>query len=214
MKKKMAEDISVKVIERLTKYLRCLENLNQDEFISSDDLAGRMGFTPAQIRKDLSNFGDFGVRGKGYQVRTLHSDIEKILGVHKTNNIIIIGLGRLGNALFAEPEFTKESFNVVGLFDNSPSKIGTEINGLKIRDTKDIPYFLETKEGVETAILAIPKAAAQEIATMLFKHGVKAILNFAPVPLDYDKEKYVVSNIDLYAKLQELNFWKEKATNK
>ena len=142
MKKKMAEDISVKVIERLTKYLRCLENLNQDEFISSDDLAGRMGFTPAQIRKDLSNFGDFGVRGKGYQVRTLHSDIEKILGVHKTNNIIIIGLGRLGNALFAEPEFTKESFNVVGLFDNSPSKIGTEINGLKIRDTKDIPYFL------------------------------------------------------------------------
>ena len=142
MKKKMAEDISVKVIERLTKYLRCLENLNQDEFISSDDLAGRMGFTPAQIRKDLSNFGDFGVRGKGYQVRTLHSDIERILGVHKTNNIIIIGLGRLGNALFAEPEFTKESFNVVGLFDNSPSKIGTEINGLKIRDTKDIPYFL------------------------------------------------------------------------
>ena len=66
----------------------------------------------------------------------------------------------------------------------------------------------------ETAILAIPKAAAQEIATMLFKHGVKAILNFAPVQLDYDKEKYVVSNIDLYAKLQELNFWKEKATNK
>ena len=65
MKKKMAEDISVKVIERLTKYLRCLENLNQDEFISSDDLAGRMGFTPAQIRKDLSTFGDFGARGKG-----------------------------------------------------------------------------------------------------------------------------------------------------
>jgi redox-sensing transcriptional repressor len=214
VKKKLLDDISVKVIERLTKYLRCLENLNQDDFISSDDLATRMGFTPAQIRKDLSNFGDFGVRGKGYQVRTLHSDIEKILGVHKTNNVIIIGLGRLGSALFAEPEFTKESFNIVGLFDNSPNKIGTEINGLKIRDIKDIPYFLETKEGVETAILAIPKAAAQDTANMLFKNGVKAILNFAPVQLDYDKEKYVVSNIDLYAKLQELNYWKEVANNK
>ena len=97
-----------------------------------------MGFTPAQIRKDLSNFGDFGVRGKGYQVRTLHSDIEKILGVHKTNNVIIIGLGRLGSALFAEPEFTKESFNIVGLFDNSPNKIGTEIKfaGVHCRNSK------------------------------------------------------------------------------
>jgi len=67
---------------------------------------------------------------------------------------------------------------------------------------------------VETAILAIPKAAAQDTANMLFKHGVKAILNFAPVQLDYDKEKYVVSNIDLYAKLQELNYWKEVANSK
>jgi redox-sensing transcriptional repressor len=205
--------ISPKVIERLTKYLRCLENLPQEDFISSEELAEKMGFTAAQVRKDLSNFGEFGVRGKGYQVRTLHSDIEKILGVHKTNNVIIVGLGRLGGALFSEPEFTKESFNIVGLFDNSPNKIGTEISGIKIRDTKDLAYFVESKEGVETAILTVPKIAAQDIADTLVKHGIRAILNFAPVQLNVP-ENVVVENIDLYAKLQELNYWKERIIEK
>ena len=205
--------ISPKVIERLTKYLRCLENLPQEDFISSEELAEKMGFTAAQVRKDLSNFGEFGVRGKGYQVRTLHSDIEKILGVHKTNNVIIVGLGRLGGALFSEPEFTKESFNIVGLFDNSPNKIGTEISGIKIRDTKDLAYFVESKEGVETAILTVPKIAAQEITDTLVKHGIRAILNFAPVQLNVP-ENVVVENIDLYAKLQELNYWKERIIEK
>lgn len=205
--------ISPKVIERLTKYLRCLENLPQEDYISSEDLAEKMGFTAAQVRKDLSNFGEFGVRGKGYQVRTLHSDIEKILGVHKTNNVIIIGLGRLGSALFSEPEFTKESFNIVGLFDNSENKIGNEINGIKIRDTKDLQYFIETKEGIETAILTVPKGAAQELTDILVKYGIRAILNFAPIQLDVP-DKVVVENIDLYAKLQELNYWKERVIEK
>jgi redox-sensing transcriptional repressor len=187
--------------------------LPQEDFISSEELAEKMGFTAAQVRKDLSNFGEFGVRGKGYQVRTLHSDIEKILGVHKTNNVIIVGLGRLGGALFSEPEFTKESFNIVGLFDNSPNKIGTEISGIKIRDTKDLAYFVESKEGVETAILTVPKIAAQDIADTLVKHGIRAILNFAPVQLNVP-ENVVVENIDLYAKLQELNYWKERIIEK
>ncbi len=207
------QKISPKVIERLTKYLRCLENLPQEDYISSEDLAEKMGFTAAQVRKDLSNFGEFGVRGKGYQVRTLHSDIEKILGVHKTNNVIIIGLGRLGSALFAEPEFTKESFNIVGLFDNSKDKIGSEINGIKIRDTRDLQYFIESKEGIETAILTVPKGAAQDITDTLVKYGIRAILNFAPIQLNVP-EKVVVENIDLYAKLQELNYWKERVIEK
>ena len=97
----------------------------------------------------IRSYYEFGVRGKGYQIRTLHSDIEKILGVHKTNNIVIIGLGRLGSALISESEFTKESFNIVGVFDNSPDKIGTEVRGLKVRDIKEIPYFLKSKEKVE-----------------------------------------------------------------
>lgn len=205
--------ISPKVIERLTKYLRCLENLPQEDFISSEELAEKMGFTAAQVRKDLSNFGEFGIRGKGYQVRTLHSDIEKILGVHKTNNVIVIGLGRLGGALFSEPEFTKESFNIVGLFDNSPNKIGTEISGIKIRDIKDLGHFIETKDRVETAILTVPKSVAQDITDILVKYGIRAILNFAPVQLNVS-DRVVVENIDLYAKLQELNYWKERVIEK
>lgn len=205
--------ISPKVIERLTKYLRCLENLPQEDFISSEELADKMGFTAAQVRKDLSNFGEFGIRGKGYQVKTLHSDIEKILGVHKTNNVIIVGLGRLGGALFSEPEFTKESFNIVGLFDNSPNKIGTEISGIKVRDIKDLGHFVETKDRIETAIVTVPKAVAQDTADTLVKYGIRAILNFAPVQLSVP-EKVIVENIDLYAKLQELNYWKERIVEK
>ena len=205
--------ISPKVIERLTKYLRCLENLTPEDYISSEELAEKMGFTAAQVRKDLSNFGEFGVRGKGYQIRTLHSDIEKILGVHKTNNIIIIGLGRLGSALLSESEFTKESFNIVGIFDNSEEKIGKEVKGLKVRDIKEIPYFLQSKDKVEIAIVTVPKFAAQEVTDYIVNAGIKAVLNFTPVNLEAP-ETVAVQNIDLYAKLQELNYWKERIVDK
>jgi len=207
--KEKRNGISSRVIERLTKYLRCLENLSPEDFISSEELAVKMGFTAAQIRKDLSNFGEFGIRGKGYQIRTLYSDIERILGVHKTNNIIVVGVGRLGGALVAEPEFTKESFNIIGIFDNSKTKIGTEMKGIKIRDVKEIPYFLMSKDKVDVAILTVPKKVAQEIATMLVEAGVKSILNFVPINLSVP-DHIAVQNIDLYAKLQELNYWKEQ----
>jgi redox-sensing transcriptional repressor len=201
--------ISSRVIERLTKYLRCLENLSPEDFISSEELALKMGFTAAQIRKDLSNFGEFGIRGKGYQIRTLYSDIERILGVHKTNNIIVVGVGRLGGALVAEPEFTKESFNIIGVFDNSETKIGTEMKGIRIRDVKEIPYFLQSKDKVDVAILTVPKNVAQQMATILVEAGVKSILNFVPINLNLP-DHIAVQNIDLYAKLQELNYWKEQ----
>lgn len=219
MNQELVKDkISPRVIERLTRYLRCLETMSPDDYISSEEMAERMGLTAAQIRKDLSNFisefGEgFGVRGKGYQVRILYSGIEKILGVHKTNNIIIIGAGRLGGALLSEPEFTKESFNVIGVFDSAEYKIGTDMSGLKVRDIKELNYFLETKDRVDTAILTVPKAVSQDVTDMLVDAGVKSILNFAPIKLKVPTD-VVVSNIDLYAKLQELNYWKEKVINR
>lgn len=207
--------ISPRVIERLTRYLRCLESMSPDDYISSEEMADKMGLTAAQIRKDLSNFisefGEgFGVRGKGYQVRILYSGIERILGVHKTNNIIIIGAGRLGSALLSEPEFTKESFNVIGIFDSAEHKVGREMSGLKIRDINELDYFLETKDRVDIAILTVPKSVVQDMADKLTGAGVKSLLNFAPLKIKVP-DNVVVSNIDLYAKLQELNYWKEKA---
>ncbi len=203
------EKISPKVIERLTKYLRCLANLAPEDYISSEELADKMGFTAAQVRKDLSNFGEFGVRGKGYNVRALYKDIEKILGVHKKNNVVVIGVGRLGSALLMEPEFTRESFNIMGIFDSDENKIGKEVHGITIKNIKELPYYLiKSEEKVDIAILTVPKAYAQELSDFVVKAGIKAILNFAPVKLDLPSD-VVVENIDLFAKLQELNYWKE-----
>lgn len=203
------EKISPKVIERLTKYLRCLANLAPEDYISSEELAEKMGFTAAQVRKDLSNFGEFGVRGKGYNVRALYKDIEKILGVHKKNNVVVIGIGRLGSALLMEPEFTKESFNIMGIFDSDESKIGKDVHGMVIKNIKELPYYLiKSEEKVDIAILTVPKACAQELADFVVKAGIKAILNFATLKLDLPTD-VVVENIDLFAKLQELNYWKE-----
>jgi redox-sensing transcriptional repressor len=203
------EKISPKVIERLTKYLRCLANLAPEDYISSEELADKMGFTAAQVRKDLSNFGEFGVRGKGYNVRALYKDIEKILGVHKKNNVVVIGVGRLGSALLMEPEFTRESFNIMGIFDSDDNKIGKEVHGITIKNIKELPYYLiKSEEKVDIAILTVPKAYAQELSDFVVKAGIKAILNFAPVKLNLPTD-VVVENIDLFAKLQELNYWKE-----
>lgn len=208
------ERISPKVIERLTKYLRCLENLIPDDYISSEDLAEKMGFTAAQVRKDLSNFGEFGIRGKGYQVNTLYKDIEKILGINKENNVIIIGFGRLGSALFSESEFTKQSFNIVGIFDNSENKIGTKMKDIEIKNIENILEEIKRYEQkIDIAILTVPKTVAQDVAELVIKAEIKAILNFAPVKLEIPKDVFV-ENIDLYAKLQELNYWKEKMIQK
>ena len=205
------DKISPKVIERLTKYLRCLENFDMDDYVSSKDLAEMMSYTAAKVRKDLSNFGEFGIRGKGYNVRALYSDIENILGINKRNNVIVVGMGRLGTGLTSEPEFTRDNFRIAGVFDNSAEKIGTEINGFKVLDIKEIPEYIKTHD-ISIAILTVPKIVCQNVAEYLIKAGVRAILNFAPIKIDVPPE-VVVENIDLYAKLQELNYWKEKKKN-
>lgn len=211
----MAVDkISPKVIERLTKYLRCLENSDGEDYISSKDLADKMGFTAAQVRKDLANFGEFGIRGKGYKVNTLYNDIEKILGINKINNVIIVGFGRLGSALYSESEFTKQRFNVVGIFDNSELKIGKSLKNIEIKNISELSNEISKySESVDIAILTVPKFVAQEVSELIAESGIKAILNFAPIKLNLP-ESVVVENIDLYAKLQEINYWKEKILKK
>ena len=129
----------------------------------------------------------------------------------KKNNVVVIGVGRLGSALLMESEFTKESFNIIGVFDNDPNKIGKELgHGIIIKNITELPYYIiKAEEKVDIAIMTVPKHVAQETADFIVKSGVKAILNFAPLKLDLPSD-VVVENIDLYAKLQELNYWKEK----
>ncbi|MGL4425637.1 MAG: winged-helix domain-containing protein, partial [Cetobacterium sp.] len=123
------DKISKKTIQRLTMYLKCLDNFSPTDYISSEEMGVLLGLTAAQIRKDFSNFimnieSCIGIRGKGYNVKCLYEMIESILGINKQNNVIIVGAGKLGNAIFLEGDIEKPRFNIVGIFDITKSRIG------------------------------------------------------------------------------------------
>ncbi|MGL4308219.1 redox-sensing transcriptional repressor Rex [Cetobacterium sp. SF1] len=208
--------VSKKIIERLTKYLKCLENFSLDDYISSEEMGGLLGITAAQIRKDFSNFipdfqFNFGVRGKGYQVKSLAKALEQILGLHKENNIIIVGAGQLGGAILQEGDFIKNGFNVVGIFDIAKNKIGKEYRGIKVKSIYEIENLVKDID-VDIAVITESKPIAQEMADLIVSSGIKSILNFTPMEIKVPKN-IAISHIDLNSKLQELNYWKEKVKN-
>ena len=151
------DDISDRVIQRLTKYLSILHDMKKyEEYINSSELSKIMNTTSAQIRRDLSTFGEFGIRGKGYDIENLISIIERILGIDRINKVILVGHGKVGEMLTSNTEVLGKSFNIVEVFDKSPSKVGKEIKDLniKIKDIKDIDSDLG-KINVDTAILSV-----------------------------------------------------------
>lgn len=205
--------VSKKIIERLTKYLRCLQTLSPTDFISSEEMGILLGVTAAQIRKDLSNFipefdCNIGIRGKGYQINVLAAALEKILGLHKENNVIIVGAGRLGGAILMDGDFIKNGFNVVGIFDIAKNKIGKEYKGLKVKSINELENLLE-KTAVEIAILTECQPIAQDMIEIVVNAGIKSILNFTPTEVRVPKD-VTIAHIDLNGKLQELNYWKEQ----
>ena len=181
-------DISDRVVQRLTDYLSILK----------------------EVRKDLSTFGEFGVRGKGYDIEKLIEIIEEILGINKVNNVIIVGHGKMGEMLTSNSKVLGKGFKIIGIFDKSRKKIDTEVEDLKmkIRDINTIEKFIkDSQEPVETAILSVVKDQAQVAAEKLIKGGIKAILNMTTYKLELPKNIIVV-DMDISAKLQELNFWR------
>ena len=203
-------DISDRVIQRLTKYLSILHEMKKyEEYINSSELSKIMNTTSAQIRRDLSTFGEFGIRGKGYDIENLISIIERILGIDRINKVILVGHGKVGEMLTSNTEVLGKSFNIVGVFDKSPSKVGKDIKdlNLKIKDIKHIDEELERLK-VDTAILAVIKEQAQIVTDMLIKNNVKGILNFTTYKLETPEDVAVV-DVNISANLQELNFWKD-----
>ena len=195
-------DISDRVVQRLTEYLSILKEVSKsDNEINSIELSKIMNTTSAQVRKDLSTFGEFGVRGRGYDVSKLIEIIEGILGINVVNNIIVVGHGKMGEMI--------ASNKIVGIFDKDPNKIGKEVlDHLVVQDVENIGEFLkDTTLKVETAILAVVKEQAQIAANNLIKNGIKAILNMTTYKLEVD-DNITVINMDISAKLQELNFWR------
>ncbi|MCJ8342240.1 MAG: redox-sensing transcriptional repressor Rex [Cetobacterium sp.] len=208
--------ISKKIIERLTKYLKCLGNFSPDDYISSEEMGGLLGVTAAQIRKDFSNFipafqYNFGIRGKGYHVKSLTEALSQILGLHKENNLIIVGAGNLGGAILQEGGFIKDGFNIVGIFDIAKNKIGKEYRGIKVKSVYEIENLVKDTE-VDIAVITECNPIAQEMADLVINSGIKSILNFTPMELKVPKN-VAISHIDINSKLQELNYWKEKVKN-
>jgi redox-sensing transcriptional repressor len=193
-------------ITRLSVYSRFLVELDKKNTvtISSNEIAEGVGVSPAQVRKDLAYFGEFGTRGVGYNVKDLHNYIIKILGLDHDWHVVMVGAGRLGTALSMYDGFRQRGFKVVGIFDTDPQKIGQKINGVEICPLEHLEEIAKTEEA-RIGIITVPATEAQDVADKLINAGVKSILNFAPrnlnVPLDVE-----VRNVDLAVNLEVLTF--------
>lgn len=198
--------ISQAVIRRLPRYYRYLGELldNGVERISSNDLSKRMKVTASQIRQDLNNFGGFGQQGYGYNVKSLHSEIGKILGLDVEHNMIIIGAGNLGQALANYTSFERRGFVLKGIFDVNPRLAGVSIRGIEIRMMDEVKDFIK-ENNIEIGVLTIPKAKASEVASLLVDNGVKAIWNFAHTDLNLPSD-VIVENVHLSESLMRLSY--------
>lgn len=198
--------ISTAVIKRLPRYYRYLGDLldNGITRISSGDLSRRMKVTASQIRQDLNKFGCFGQQGYGYNVELLYKEIQKILGLDKTYNLVIIGGGNLGQALVNYNNFSKRGFNFIGVFDRNPKLIGLELRGVEIMDVANLDDFLKNNR-VDIAVLALPKNNARQVVPVLVENGIKGIWNFSHVDLDVP-EGVVVENVHLTDSLMQISY--------
>ena len=173
------------IISRLPVYLRALRHM-QDEgklTTSSQELGSAVGISAAQIRKDLSQFGEFGKQGTGYDIAFLVDQLRIILKVERVWDVAVVGMGDMGHALARYQGFSHRGFRVVMVFDNDPAKIGAQVGHFVVRDSKEIVTAIR-KSGIKLAMLCVPASAAQEVTNSLVEAGVKAILNYAPISLN------------------------------
>jgi len=200
--------ISKAVIKRLPRYYRYLGELIESgiERISSGELSELMRVTASQIRQDLNNFGGFGQQGYGYNVQYLYEEIGKILGLDRMHTLIIIGAGKLGQALANYVNFEKRGFKIIGIFDNNQDLKGQQIRDLKIQTLDELPSFLE-QNTVEIATLTMPKESALEVIDTLVSHNIKGIWNFAHVDLNLRvPSDVIVENVHLSESLMRLSY--------
>lgn len=195
------------VIRRLPLYARSLRYLLQEGVlsVSSQELGERINVTAAQIRKDLSYFGEFGKQGIGYDVEKLLNHIEGILGLTHEWPVALVGVGHLGQAIARYEGFRSKGIYIVALFDNDQEKVGTEVAGLTIQSDEHIPSVVR-EHGIRLAIVAVPAARAQQVTDTLVAAGVRAILNYAPIILHVPEGVWVRS-IDPVAVLHSMTYY-------
>jgi redox-sensing transcriptional repressor len=200
-------DIPAVVIDRLPLYARALASLDNQgrEVVSSQELGVLLNVTPAQIRKDLSYFGRFGKQGRGYNVRKLLEELRRILGLNRQWRMALVGIGRLGRAILGYEGFAPQGFKIVEAFDSDPRVIGKQMNGLVIRDTRDLEKVLK-ENPVDVGIVAVPAEAAQDVIDALVRCGVRAILNYAPVAAHVPRDVQI-KRIDPVLALQGMTYY-------
>ncbi|MBU1638315.1 redox-sensing transcriptional repressor Rex [bacterium] len=198
--------VSDATIKRLSKYYRTLQNALATEktTISSDEIGKLNGLTAAQVRKDLSFFGAFGRRGLGYNVVDLHRNISRILGLHRTWNICLVGAGNIGTALLHFRQFEEQGFVFKLILDNNPERIGQVDGGLMIHDILDAPELVK-RENIKIAVIAVPSASAQKVVDQMVEAGIKAILNFAPVSI-FVPDEVSVRNENMAIEIEALSY--------
>jgi redox-sensing transcriptional repressor len=202
-----AGQVSPLTLNRLSIYLRCLRYLRDNgvEKISSHELADRFQLSATQIRKDLAQFGEFGIRGVGYDVDQLTERLNHVLGLDLTHRIIVVGVGNLGSALMRFLNFDNSSFSVVAAVDNDPEKVGQLIADIPIQSSSRLRNIVETSKA-EIGVLTVPGSAAQQNYDELVSAGIKAVLNFAPIRL-VRKSEVVTKAVDLRIFFEEVGFF-------
>lgn len=195
------------VIGRLPLYLRALTQLALDgrRVTSSQELSEKLGFSSAQIRKDLSYFGEFGKQGTGYEIEFLEKSLREILQVHHIWDMALIGAGDLGHALANYNGFEARGFRIIAVFDAAPRKIGSMFGEWRVQPMEEIRETLRDKK-IQVAIIAVPATSAQAVADELVEGGVRAILNYAPTTLSVPP-KVKVYHIDPVAGLQSMTYY-------
>jgi redox-sensing transcriptional repressor len=195
------------IIGRLPLYLRALCEMATEgkEITSSQELGARLGISSAQIRKDLSQFGEFGKQGTGYNIDFLIEQLRRILHVNQIWDVALIGAGDLGKAIAHYGGFLDRGFQIVIVFDNDPQKIGQSIGKFIVKDTQQMVEEIQAKK-IRVAMLAVPASEAQGIANELVRAGVQAILSYAPTSLKVP-EHVRIQYIDPVLHLQRMTYY-------
>lgn len=201
------QDIPGIVIGRLPLYLRTLQRMAQEgqRVTSSQELGDRLGVSAAQIRKDLSQFGEFGKQGTGYNIKYLSNQLRHILNLDQVWGMAIIGAGDVGSALANYPGFRDRGFQATMIFDNDAKKVGKLMGNLIVQDLADMEEAIR-QAGVKVAAVATPADHAQEVTDQLVEAGVLAILNYAPIQLSAP-EGVRVEYIDPATHLQKMSYY-------
>ena len=195
------------IIGRLPIYLRALQRMADKgvQTTSSQELGERVGISAAQIRKDISQFGEFGKQGTGYRISFLIDKLREILKIDRMWDVAVVGAGDMGHALARYPGFVNRGFRIAMVFDNDQQKVGQQIGEFIVQDASGMIETIQ-EAGIKVAMLTVPASAAQAVTDMLVKAGVQAILNYAPISLTVP-ENVRVQHIDPATHLQRMTYY-------